>query len=227
MPITRFQKDTGTTLKPGPMLTVEPDLEITQTDQEKMATSADGNPAFIADTVVSFYVHENMGINLFRMLESVTQNPVLRRHFLQMIEETATASEVWEQLQANLGITPGYISPAGRATEAMDQAIIDSFLKSGSADPLTLEMAAINATFTAASMCVANVNLLKAMAQATSDDVVASAMQSAVAQLEPTANKHLDWATNARTVMATSLGKSKTAFEAATFAEEVYGRLKK
>lgn len=226
MAMTRHQKDSGTTIKPGPMSTTEPDLILTDEALEDLMVINEGNPAFIADTIVSFAVHENMGINLFRALEGMTQNPILRPRFAQMMAEARRSVEVYEQLQQHLGIPLGYISPAGRCTEAMDQSLIASFLTAGSADPLTFEMAAVNATFLASSMCVANVELLNEIASGISDEKAVAAIENAVSELEPLAREHLEWATNARIAMATTLGKSKPAEKAGNAAEAMYGKMR-
>lgn len=226
MAMQRFQKDTGTIIKPGPMLTAEPEMSVTNADIEDVMTVKEGNPAFIADTLVSFAVHERMGIQLFGMLEAQTMNPVLQPRFAKMKQDAVQSVDVYEQLQDHLGIPLTYISPAGRATESLDQHVIASFLESGSADPLTFEMAAVNATLTAASMCVANVELLDVIGAGMSDEKAIAAIENAVSELEGPAKEHLAWAKDARKAMATVLGKSKLAEKSANLAEEMYGKVK-
>jgi hypothetical protein len=226
MPVTRMTKDNGTVIKLGPMLTAEPELTITDEQLEEMATDKEGNPAFLADTIASFQVHENMGINLYRTLHGLTQNPVLQPKFAQLIDDSITATDAYQTLMTALGIPVGYVSPAGRCQEAMDQHLIASLLTLGSADPVTKEMAAVNATLVASSMCVANVELLETIGESLQDETARSAIGTAVQQLAGPSQQHLEWAKNARATMAQTLGQSKTTHKAATVAEKAFGKVK-
>jgi hypothetical protein len=226
MPMTRFQKDTGTIIKPGPMITAEPDMIVTDEQVESVMVLEDGNPAYVADTIVSFVVHERLGLQLYKVLGGLSNNPVLQAHFARILADAEQAVEVYEQLQEHLGIPLTYISPAGRMTEGMDQHLIASFLAAGSADPMTLEMAAVNATLTAASLCVANVELLSVIADGMTDEKAVAAVRNAVSELDGPANEHLEWAKNARRAMARVLGRSKSAEKAGNLAEEMYGKVK-
>jgi hypothetical protein len=226
MTMTRFRKDTGTIIKPGPMITAEPDMIVTDEQIEAVMVLEDGNPAFVADSIVSFVVHERLGIQLYKVLTGLSNNPVLKARFKEFLADSEQAVDVYEQLQEHLGIPLAYIPPTARMTEGMDQKIIESFLNSGSADPIALEMAAINAVLTASSLCVANVELLGVIADGMTDEKAVAAVRNAIAELEGPAVEHVEWAKNARRAMARILGRSKTAEKATNMAEEMYGAVK-
>lgn len=226
MPVTRQRKDMGTTIKLGPMLTAEPEVIMSEQRLEEVMTTKEGNPAFIADTLVSFSVHENMGINLYRTLGALTQNPVLESRFAEFLDDSMQAVDTYEELQTALGIPLGYNNPAGRCQEAMDQQLIASFLTAGGAGPIAWEMAAVNAVFVSASLCVANVEALEKIGESLQGSSARTAIGMAVAKLTGPAREHLAWATDARIAMVEAIGQSPEVQMAAEEAESAYGEAK-
>lgn len=227
MATTRIAADTGAVLKPGPMTVAPPDRIVLDDDLVGTAPGSGLNGAFLADVLAAAVTHERMGINLFRMLGSMTANPMLQPMYATFRADAERAVEAWERLITRLGGRHTYVSPAGRMTEGMDSKIIEAFQGSGSADLLTIELKGVEAVLSAASLCVANVGLVRATASGLPEgDETRKAMEEAVAELEGPAHDHLDWAvTTQQTMVATQLS-SKFAQTVGAVAEEVVDKVK-
>jgi len=210
MPTTAVRPDTGAVLKPGPMITVAPEREVTEDHFTEFAADSGLNGPFLADQLSAFLAHERMGINLLRTLHARTDNPALRRRYADLEGETLEAVGVWEDLVARLGGTDQYASPAGRATEALDGKIIEALLLSGSADPMTFEQAGLQAYLCAARLCDANVRLLDKLADAADIGAARTTLETAVAALTPAARDHVEWAED--TLARTTVTQAKHPF---------------
>jgi hypothetical protein len=216
---------TGATVKPGPMVTAVPDFIIQDDDLAGFAAGSGLNSPFVADVLGAAIAHERDGVNLFRMLAATSNNPALIKKFGGLADEAMQASKVWAQLIVDLGGNPNYVSPPGRMTETMDAKIVESFLGAGSADPLTLEMAGVQATLAAATLCVAFVDALATLAGEAEGDA-ANKMQDAAAVLTPTAADHVAWAAKQMSTMVTTFGKHGMAQKVGQAAEKMVGKLK-
>lgn len=225
MTTTRVTKDTGATIKPGPMVVAGPDQVMTDEVLDRVAAGTGLNGPFVADFLAAAATHENDGINLFRALAAMSANPVLQARYQQLQQEAAASVDAYEQLITDLGGQPGYISPPGRMTEAMDAKVLEAFLGSGSADLMTIELKGVEAVLLAATLCVANVSLLAAIADGVDGDAQA-AMLVAVARLEGPAREHLEWAASMQQKMVLTQANSKLAQKAGAALEGLVGRLK-
>jgi hypothetical protein len=206
--LTRVTKDMGTSIKPGPMVVAGPDQIMTEDLLRDLGSVTDSglNSAMLADLLVAMAVHENMGVNLYRTLQNVVVNPMLRSAYTDFEKDAIEAVGVHSQLMNALGIPMYYVSPAARLTEGMDGHMIMSFLEGGSADQLTIDMKTVEATLLASTMCVANTNLLRKIGEESGTEA-AVAIQAAVAQLEGPQRQHLTWAETNRERMALMLVK--------------------
>lgn len=226
MAMTRLTKDTGATIKPGPMVVAGPDQVMTDDVLDQVAAGTGLNGPFLADFLAAAATHENDGINLFRALGAMSANPVLQARYKQLQQEAAASVDAYEQLITDLGGKLGYISPPGRMTEAMDAKMLEAFLGSGSADPLTIELKGVEAVLLAATLCVANVSLLAAIAGGVDDGDAKAAMLGAVAKLEGPAREHLEWAASTQQTMVLTQANSKLAQKAGAAMEGLVGKLK-
>lgn len=226
MATTRVTKDTGATIKPGPMVVAGPDQVMTDEVLDRVAAGTGLNGPFVADFLASAATHENDGINLFRALAAMSANPVLQARYKQLQQEAAASVDAYEQLITDLGGQLGYISPPGRMTEAMDAKVLEAFLGSGSADLMTIELKGVEAVLLAATLCVANVSLLAAIADGVDDGDAKVAMLGAVAKLDGPAREHLEWAASMQQKMVLTQANSKLAQKAGAAMEGLVGRLK-
>ena len=223
---TRVQKDTGTTIKPGPMLEASPEQVVTDADLADVAAGSGLNGPFLADLLAAAAAHENDGKNLFQALGHMTANPMLQAKFKQFREESVVAVQTYEQLATRLGAPIRYISPPARMTEAMDAKLLEAFLLSGSADPLVLELKGVEAVLLAATLCVANVALFEAIATGLSEGEAKAAFDELLPTLKDAGERHLEWAASTQRTMVTSQAGSALVQSALGVAETVVGKIK-
>src|SRR5918998_479287 len=100
--VTRVQKDTGSTIKPGPMLVAGPEQVVTDADLTDVAAGTGLNGPFLADLLAAAAAHENDGKNLFQALGHMTANPALQARYKQFREESVVAVQTYELLAAQL-----------------------------------------------------------------------------------------------------------------------------
>jgi hypothetical protein len=224
--VTRVQKDTGSTIKPGPMLFASPEQVVTDADLAEVAAGTGLNGPFLADLLAAAAAHENDGKNLYQALGHMTANPMLQAKFKQFREESVVAMETYEELATRLGAPISYISPAARMTEAMDGKLLEAFLLSGSADPLVLELKGVEAVLLAATSCVANVALFEHIAAGLPDGDAKSAFDELLPTLKDAGERHLEWAAETQRTMVTSQASSKLVQSALGVAENVVGKIK-
>jgi hypothetical protein len=222
--LTRITKDMGATVKAGAMTVAEPDRLVTQDMLKDVAPGSGLNGPFLADLVVAMAAHENMGVNMFRVLQNLTANPMLQSVFADFEKDALEAVGVYSILMSALDIPMYYISDAARMTEGLDSHMIMSFLEGGSADALTIDLKGVEAVLLAATLCVTNTMLLGKIAAETEGDTKA-ALDAAVAQLEGPANEHLAWAEQTRQKMVLALVQHPTTHKLMEFAEKVVAKV--
>src|SRR4051812_30533526 len=150
-------KDKGATTKPATMVYAEPTQLVTDDMLRDQLPDLGMNTAFVADILSAMLTHERCGRHLYRSVEGRTNNPVLQAKYREFGQETERHAEILEQLIAQMGGNPSYVSPAARAVEGMDSKLVEStFMLSGSVDLMTAEMAMLDAVFLAESADHAN-----------------------------------------------------------------------
>jgi hypothetical protein len=226
MTTTRVQPDTGTTIKPGPMLEARPEQVVTDADLADVAPGTGLNGPFLADLLASAAAHENDGKNLFQALGHLTANPALQAKYKQFRQESVEAVATYEELATRLGAPIRYISPPARMTEAMDGKLLEALQLSGSADPLVLELKGVEAVLMSATLCVANVSLFEHIANGLDDGEAKAAFAELLPPLADTGARHLHWAAATQRTMATSQAGSTLVQAALGVAETVVGKIK-
>lgn len=226
MPTLAVRPETGATISPGPMVTAPPGREVVEDHLTEFAAGCGLGGPFLADQLSAFVTHERMGINLLRTLYARCDNPVLRKRYADLEDETLRAIEVWEQLITRLGGNPQYASPAARATEAFDSKAIEALALSGSADPMSLEQAGLQTFLCAANQCVANVALLAELADAADEGQARVAMREAAETLRPVAESHQRWAMEAIRKATVSQAKHPAVRKVAQAAERATDKIR-
>jgi hypothetical protein len=224
--LTRVTKDMGTTIKPGPMVVAPPEQAMTDAQLKDVAAGSGLNGPFIADLVVAMAAHENMAINMYRALQNLTTNPLLKSVFADFEEDSLVAVGVHARLMTELGIPMYYISPAARLTEGLDSHMIMSFLAAGSADPLTIDLKTVEAVLLGATMCVANTSLLRNIANE-AEGPAKAALETAVAELEGPQMQHLEWAQQTQRQMVMTLVKHPATHKLMEFTEKAVASFKR
>lgn len=226
MPNLTVTKDAGATVKPGPMVSAAPAQTVGDEALAGVAPGSGLNAPFVADVLSMSVTHERDGVQLYTALGALTANPMLSGAFRGFRQDTLRCVEVYETLIARAGGSSLYASPAARMTEAMDGQLLQTFLASGSADPLTLDMAMVDAVLTATMVCVANTELLFDLAGAADEGDAKTAMLEAAGQLGPAQRERLEWARDTRRTMAMAQASHPMVQKAARAVEGVVAKVK-
>lgn len=216
---------TGATIKLGPMVTAPPVAQVTDEHLADFAPDSGLNAPFVADQLSAFIAHERDSVNLLRSLASVSSNPMLQSTYKEFATEAEQAAQIWAELILDLGGNPQYASPAGRMTEMLDGKVQEAMLGAGSADPMTVELAGMQAAMLGAHLCVANVDLLEAMAQ-DAKGRSADQMRVAAGKLRPMAEKHHATAMQTITAMVTQQSKHAMVQKVGQAAEKMVDKVK-
>ncbi|HEX7095249.1 MAG TPA: hypothetical protein VF183_05165, partial [Acidimicrobiales bacterium] len=105
-----------------------------------------------------------------------------------------------------LGGDPQYVSAAARAVEHMNAAVLQStFLMTGSCDPMTRELAMLDAVALAEAKCHANWQFLAKLAVSLPEGTVRDVLEEAVDDVQAEEETHLDWAESMREQLVAEL----------------------
>src|SRR4051812_8824892 len=92
--------DTGTVAKPGPMMVVNPERQVTDADFDTLKAATGLNAPFVGDLLASCATHERCGVSLFKTLEARTNNPMAKSRFKDFQKESLEAVAIWDRLAA-------------------------------------------------------------------------------------------------------------------------------
>jgi rubrerythrin len=190
--------DTGGRTMPISMVVCQPERAVTADQLAEAMPAADGlDVAFIAGTLSAFLAHERAGAALYRVAAEHSNNPMLVAKYEEFGRETIEHIAIYQQLIADLGGDPHYVSPAARMTEQLGAKLLEGPVSlAGSVDVLTLETAFLEAVVIAEHKCHDNWMLLGQLGEAFTDAAARSAVRDAVAQVEPQEDDHVRWATD-------------------------------
>lgn len=217
---------TGATAKAGPAMTVHPDQLVTDDDLAGVAADAGLNSPFLADLLASCAAHERCGVNLFTSLAARTDNPAAKHRFEQFRGDAITAVATYDQLLETLGVPVHYASPPARLTEAMDTRLLSAFLLTGAADQMTVELKGVEAVLLASTMCMANSALLRSVAESMDESRSRSAVEAALAELEPPQLEHFDWAAKMQQQLVMAQVSSGAVQKVGAAAEAMVGKVR-
>jgi hypothetical protein len=218
--------ETGATLKPGPMLTVLPELEVVESEVSDFAADSGLNGVFLADALSAAITHQRCGMNLLRMITVNSDNPLTKPQIAAMTKQQETSIDAYEALITQLGGNPQYASPNARMTEILDSKIVEAFSLSGSADPLTRELKSVEAVLIAATCSIQHVALLRALAEAADEGDTRSALQNAVNVLSDPAEQQAEWARTTMLKLGSTQAKHPIVQKVAQAAEHAVGAVK-
>lgn len=215
-------RDTGATAKPAPGLYME---QACAMDDEVLGAPFQGlgvNGPFIADMLSAALTHERCGTHLYRSVAGRTHNPVLKARYEEFGEETMHHVQVLEELIAGIGGDPQYVSPAARAVQGMDTAVLEStFRADGTLDPMVREMAMLDAVLLAETIDHANWANLAQLAEDLDEGPVRQALTAAVTEVGPEEDDHLRWASDMKAKMTRLQATSPTGAALGAKAEEL------
>jgi rubrerythrin len=220
-------KATGATAQANDVLYVDPQAVV---DDDVLAQQMpiDGlNSVFVADLLSAMLTHERCGRHLYRSVSERTNNPMLERKYQEFGEETEHHVDVLETLITGSGGNPNYVSSTARAVEGMDSKLLEStFMLDGSLDPMTREMAMLDAVFLAESMDHANWATLSKLTESVPEGSLRDAFRNAVGEVEEQEDEHLEWAKSTKAKMTMLQAQSSLATTIGVKAEEMIARVR-
>ncbi|MFO7280733.1 MAG: DUF892 family protein [Thermoanaerobacterales bacterium] len=188
-------KATGATAKTAEMTYVEPAQQVTDDELAAALPDAGLDMAFVADFLSAALTHERCGRHLYRSVAARTNNPVLKRRYEELGQETERHAEILEDLIAGMGGNPSYVSPAARGVEGADTKLVESTsLLGGSLDVTTREMVMLQAVFLAESLDHAHWQTIAELADHLPDGDLKDRWARAVGEVGPEEDEHLEWA---------------------------------
>jgi rubrerythrin len=191
--------DTGGTTQPVRALYVPPGRDVPDAGSGTALADTGLDAAFTADLLSACLAHERCGVHLYRSVAGRTTDDELRAHYVEFGEETLRHVEILEELITASGGDPAYVSPSARATEKAAAGILEStFLLAGSVDPITAELAMLEAVQLAETKDHGNWELLGQLALAMADGPVREATVAAVDVVLAQEEKHWGWAADTR-----------------------------
>jgi len=203
-------KADGAMSQVSPMLYVEPERQVTPDMLGELFAETDVNAPFVADLLSAMLTHERCGRHLYRSCEGRSNNPISQAKYREFGQETERHVEIIERLIDAAGGNPNYISPYARAVEGMDSNLLEStFMLSGSLDPMTAEMALLDAVLVAESIDHANWTTMRELTAAMADGELRAAFQAAVDEVEMQEDEHLGWARTTREEMTLLQSRSR------------------
>jgi rubrerythrin len=227
MTILHPTKDKGATTKPMPMVYVEDAQQTTNEDLDALFEGTGLNGAFIADLLSGMLTHERCGRHLYRTVETRTNNPMLKSKYKEFGAETERHAEILEQLIAQTGGNPNYVSPQARAVQGMDTKLVEStFMLGGSLDMMTTEMAMLDAVFVAESVDHANWSTLSRLVDELPAGPIQDAFRQAVGEVEPQEDEHLSWAKETKAKMVSLQARSPVMATVGAKAEEIVAHIR-
>src|SRR4051812_13641759 len=178
---------TGGRTMPLSMTCVQPERAVSPAELTEAMPAADGlNVPFIAGTLSAFLAHERAGAALYRVAAEHSENPMLVDKYAQFGQETLEHIAIYQQLIADLGGDPHYVSPAARMTEQLGQKLLEGPVSfAGSVDLLTLETAFLEAVVFAEHKCHDNWILMSQLGEILPDEGARQLVREAVAAVEP------------------------------------------
>ena len=220
-------KDTGAVAKADSTIYAESGRTVTDEDLAAQVGLDGVNGAFIADFLSACLTHERCGAHLYRSVAGRTANPVLRARYEEFGREMMRHVEILENVIETSGGNPSYVSPLARAVEAADSKALEAtFLGSGALDPVSAEMAILDAVLMAETVDHANWEALGLLADSLPNGLMKDALGEAVAEVEEQEDEHLTWARDMRARMTMLQASSSLVTQAVAKGEELVAQVR-
>jgi rubrerythrin len=220
-------KSTGGTTKALPGVYVEADQQMTEEMLDQALPGAGLNSAFVAEFLSGMLAHERCGRHLYRTCEQRSNNPVLQAKYREFGAETERHVEILEQLITDGGGSPMYVGPTARAVLGTDTKLVEAtYMLEGSLDPMTSEMAMLDAVFLAESMDHANWQLFSQLTEQLKDTEWYEPFRAAADEVESQEDEHLTWATQTKSRLVLMQAKSESMATLGAKAEEAVARVR-
>jgi rubrerythrin len=211
--------ETGGTAPPVGVVYVPPDRQVLDAGSSTALADAGLNAMFVADVLSACLAHERCGAHLYRSVATRTGEAELRQQYEHFGDETRDHVERLEQLIVAAGGDPQYVSAAARASEKAAAGLLEStFMVEGSLDPVTAELAMLEAVMLAEAKDRANWVVLSQLASQMVDGDLRRRFETVTAGILAQEEEHYTWASDTRTALllglaagAEAVGRSKPA----------------
>jgi hypothetical protein len=188
--------DSGGRTMPLSMVVCQPERAVTAAALTEQVMPDSGlNVPFITGALSAFLAHERAGATLYRVAAEHSENPMLVTKYGEFGRETVEHIAIYQQLIADLGGDPHYVSPAARMTEQIGAKLLEAPVSlAGSVDLLSLETAFLEAVVFAEHKCHDNWTLLGQLGEILYDERSRQLVRDAVAAVQPEEDEHIRWA---------------------------------
>jgi rubrerythrin len=198
---TLVTKAVGGRVSPVGLLYVDP-AQVAVDPAAPGLIDAGVDPRFVTDLLSACLAHERCGVHLYRSVAGRTADDGLRARYEEFGAETSAHVAILEELISAAGGDPMYVSASARATEKAGAGLVEStFVLDGSVDPVTAELAMLEAVMLAEAKDHANWELLAEMAAAMIASDVRTQLEAATETVLAQEEKHYGWAREARSEM--------------------------
>lgn len=209
------------------VVSVDPRRVITEEQLASFAADSGLDGVFVAGALSMFVTHERSGVVMWRALATTTANPMLKAEYHRMEKESEALVDAYESAITELGGDPMYVSPAARATEAIDSKAVEALLLTGGADPMTTDAKTVNVAGMGAMGCVMNVEILRSFVEESEKGSSRQTLQRLLDAVGPPSHAHHSWATEMAVQLATTAAKHKTTAKVLNKAEELVDKVQK
>ena len=218
---------TGGRTMPLSMVVCQPACAVTEEQLTEQILPGSGlNIPFIAGTLSAFLAHERAGAALYRVAKEHSENPALVAKYEEFGRETVEHIGIYQQLIADLGGDPHYVSPAARMTEQLGSKLLEGpVLLAGSVDLLTLETAFLEAVVMAEHKCHDNWALLARLGESLPDPA-RQLVRDSVVKVQPQEDEHVRWATDTYFELASTNAQHPVASGAMGLVEKAAHKVK-
>ena len=200
--------ETGGTAQPVGAVYILPSRQVLDAGSNTALAETGMDAALVVDLLSACLAHERCGAHLYRSVAGRTGDAELRAQYEHFGEETREHVDKLEQLVVAAGGDPQYVSAAARATEKAGAGLLEStYLLGGSVDPMTAEVAMLEAVMLAEAKDHGNWELLARLAAAMADGELRRNMKTVTSEVLAQEEEHYSWARDTRArLLLTSAG---------------------
>jgi rubrerythrin len=152
------------------------------------------NNEVLLDKLSEFLMVEQCGWQLYRVMADRTGDPELKNRYEEFGRETDRHRTILTGLIRDLGGDPDYVSPTARLAQAKSEALLASALAAGPLSDAERKANDLENVLLAETKDHADWELLGQLAEQLPNGKTKTAIEAAVAEVEPQEDEHLGWA---------------------------------
>jgi rubrerythrin len=152
------------------------------------------NNEVLLDKLSEFLMVEQCGWQLYRVVESRATDKELKERYQEFGRETDRHRTILTDLIRDLGGDPDHVSPTARLAQAKSEALLASALVAGPLSEAEREANDLENVLLAETKDHADWELLSKLVEQLPTGKTKTAIEAAVAEVEPQEDEHLEWA---------------------------------